>query len=494
MAENDSTGKDPTVFWTNRGRRGGKPPFPPKGRTNRGGNSRQGKNPVDSRGKIMTCNICGSRNHFARKCPDADQEPPAKRQNHDDKDAEEVHGPSFLTFAGLTKSLVSECYGKAILDTACATSVTGLHWFEKLIGDLKQMDKQSIVRYSSNTQIVFGDGSKIKSMFAAEIPVEIGGFNCRIKTEVIPGFIPFLLSVKSMTKIGCVLDLKNSKILIPDVDVSTQLEVLSTGHIAVNVEAKKENVPVVHSFITLTNDRTKILKLHRQFGHCSAAKLQDLIKAAGNSSKEILGTVQSVCDECDICQRYGRKSSKPAVSLPLANAFNEVVAIDLHELTTLGRGTYYMHVIDLFTRFSQATLIFNKRAETIVNAFNRCWNFVFGAPRQVFTDNGREFDNCIFTENAEMFNINILTTATYSPWSNGCCERHNMMITETFLKTCESSPDTPRDLCLQQAVLAKNLTFQVSLHTSLFMGSYPISQYTLLISHPLSTIRHQSLS
>ena len=32
------------------------------------------------------------------------------------------------------------------------------------------------------------------------------------------------------------------------------------------------------------------------------------------------------------------------------------------------------------------------------------------------------------------FNIKIKTTAAESPWSNGICERHNAIITETLLK------------------------------------------------------------
>ena len=169
-----------------------------------------------------------------------------------------------------------------------------------------------------------------------------------------------------------------------------------------------------------------------------------------------------VCEECSTCQKFGRKQDKPCFSLPLSRHLKNVVAIDLHELTDLGRGVYYLQVIDVSTRFSQACLIFDKTAETIVNAFNRAWIFVFGAPIEVLSDNGREFAKVVFNENAEQFNFSVITTAAYSPWSNGCCERHTMLITETFLKVRASKPSIDSALCLQHAVLAKNMLANVS--------------------------------
>lgn len=56
---------------------------------------------------------------------------------------------------------------------------------------------------------------------------------------------------------------------------------------------------------------------------------------------------------------------------------------------------------------------------------------------------------------AENFNIEIRTTAGYSPWSNGLLERHNQTLTEIILKVkWENGCDW--HTALDRALMAKN--------------------------------------
>ena len=43
----------------------------------------RGRNPLDKHGNVSTCAVCGSRNHWARFCPDRDDRPPHKSQKKD---------------------------------------------------------------------------------------------------------------------------------------------------------------------------------------------------------------------------------------------------------------------------------------------------------------------------------------------------------------------------------------------------------------------------
>jgi hypothetical protein len=55
----------------------------------------------------------------------------------------------------------------------------------------------------------------------------------------------------------------------------------------------------------------------------------------------------------------------------------------------------------------------------------------------------------------ENFGIEVITTPTYSPCSNGTCERHNLILTEILVKLRESHAyDWEISLCW--AVAAKN--------------------------------------
>ena len=50
--------------------------------------------------------------------------------------------------------------------------------------------------------------------------------------------------------------------------------------------------------------------------------------------------------------------------------------------------------IDAFTSFVQGKLLNNKKADTVVNALNECWNIAFGIPAVgYYADNGTEFKN-----------------------------------------------------------------------------------------------------
>ncbi len=52
----------------------------------------------------------------------------------------------------------------------------------------------------------------------------------------------------------------------------------------------------------------------------------------------------------------------------------------------------------------------------------------FGPPKKVLVDNGGEFDNEEYKELADQFNLEICTTAAYSPWSNDMNKRNHYIM------------------------------------------------------------------
>ncbi len=78
--------------------------------------------------------------------------------------------------------------------------------------------------------------------------------------------------------------------------------------------------------------RKVLLKLHKQFGHASADRLQRLIQSSGNKDKDCFTILQQIVYDCEICQKFKRTKPKPAVGLPMASEYNETVVVDLHEL------------------------------------------------------------------------------------------------------------------------------------------------------------------
>ena len=166
------------------------------------------------------------------------------------------------------------------------------------------------------------------------------------------------------------------------------------------------------------NDKDECLKiankLHKQFAHPAAQRLKKLIQESGVDNPTVLDMIDDVSASCDTCKRYKRTPSSPVTGFPLANAFNETVAMDLKFF----QDGILLHMIDHATRYSQACIIPDKKKGTIVRAILKHWISIFGTPGKFLTDNGGEFINDEVMELAEQFNITLLTTAAESPWSN----------------------------------------------------------------------------
>ncbi|KAJ8036178.1 hypothetical protein HOLleu_20072 [Holothuria leucospilota] len=90
-----------------------------------------------------------------------------------------------------------------------------------------------------------------------------------------------------------------------------------------------------------------------------------------------------VVKDCESCYKHKKPSVRPAVELPRASDFNDVVAVDLHKLDS---NLYYLHIIDEFSRFSAGCIVDNKRPQTFVGSFIKYWISIHGAPKRLYTD------------------------------------------------------------------------------------------------------------
>ena len=110
-------------------------------------------------------------------------------------------------------------------------------------------------------------------------------------------------------------------------------------------------------------------------------------------------------------------------------------------------------MIDEFSRFSNAVLI--RKKDYSMNMFMRHWISIIGAPNYIFSDNGGEFIGEDFHNMCGNFNINVSVTASFSPWSNSTCERHNHLITTMLLKI-RDDVKCSYDAALAWTISAKN--------------------------------------
>ena len=162
------------------------------------------RNPFDKDGQQLKCFKCGSTNHFARSCTSKNVEGESKAQVHitllngkSDKDME---------------SLVGECFGKALLDSACTKTVCGETWINVYLDMLNEEEMSLVETLDSDTKFKFGDGVEMKSIKRMKIPATLGKKRVLICTDVVKSEIPLLMSRSSMKRANMVLDFVNDTV------------------------------------------------------------------------------------------------------------------------------------------------------------------------------------------------------------------------------------------------------------------------------------------
>ena len=351
----------------------------------------------------------------------------------------------------VTKNLEIESERKAVIDSGCTASVAGKQWLKHHISCLPEHIKNQVEVKKVSTRILFGAGKPVTATKLVYLPSQIGSINCILKILVKPGILPFLLSVAALRKAKFFIEFRSLKLSGP-CGMETHLQVASSGHILLKIDNFQHN-ELCLTAQKLDLDPGVILKLHKQFGHASTGKLAALLSKTGGSKIDS-SKIEDVVKNCDICNRFGRSPCKPVVSLPLSVEWNHTIAMDLHKCSDIGQTCWYLHIIDVFTRFSMAVFIYDKRPETIIEAILKNWCLIFGFPKVIFTDNGGEFNNKDVHSFAQNYDFVVKTTAAESPFSNGMVERHNAVLTETFQKMRAENTNLGLNTLLQFASFA----------------------------------------
>ena len=301
----------------------------------------------------------------------------------------------------------------------------------------------------------FGGGEKLKSLGHYKIPGVMAGKNVIISTDVVDSGIPLLLSKNTMKKMKVKMDMENDTAEIFGKTVF--LNHTSSGHYCIPidkaVEMNEASVCVVLEDLDHKERYTTILKLHRQFAHPPQKKLIALMKDAGVWKEEFQEDVDKIHTGCELCKVYTRTPPRPVVSLPMASRFNEKVAMDLKKLG----NRWILHLIDMFSRLSVSVFVDRKRPSIIIDKIMMHWiGAAFGVMETIMADNGGEFSSEETREVASVLNGRLCTTAAQSPFQNGLCERVHAVTDMMLLKLEEQCPDTPLEVLLCWANMAKN--------------------------------------
>ena len=417
--------------------------------------------------KVTLCKSCGSFRHLMSECPDSWENLSKVQsvnimQHSETVDADEnvlftltQDDEDVVLLTGFNKDnaklFSKEARKCAVLDSACSSTVCGESWLEDYLMSLDEKEREKVSYVPSDKMFKFGGGERLKSGGHYIIPATVVGKEILIKTDVVQSDIPLLLSKESMKKAGVKLDLQKDTAEIFGVDVT--LNETSSGHYCVPIDKQEEFVCAVK--LEQMNDEEKfktIQKLHRQFAHPPQKKLKLLLSDAGVWKDDYEEIMTKIYDRCGICKLYKKTPPRPVVALPMASRFNQKVCIDLKKWN----DKWILHLIDMFSRFSVSVFVNRKKTSEIIDKIMQCWVGAFGVMEAILHDNGGEFSSDEMREVCSILNIETMTTAAESPFQNGLCERNHAVVDSMLAKMEEQCPDTPIEVLLCLANMAKN--------------------------------------
>ena len=168
-------------------------------------------NPPCPDGEPSECVVCKSKYHWARNCPHSFEKTESCSSNKSEDNVGLEKGKS-VQFSLLTayadgvgldegeklKKLVSETYGKALLDTGCSTTVCEEIWLKNFIDNLSTTDKLNIFEEPGSTSFTFGDGRSVKLDRRVVLPCRVGNTVGSMRRDVVASNIPLLLSRVAM--------------------------------------------------------------------------------------------------------------------------------------------------------------------------------------------------------------------------------------------------------------------------------------------------------
>lgn len=133
---------------------------------------------------------------------------------------------------------------------------------------------------------------------------------------------------------------------------------------------------------------------------------------------------------CVECQRakITRHVTAPLGSFSLPSRRFEHVHLDLIIMPYSEGFRYCLTCIDRFTRWPEVVPLENQEAETVARAFYTHWIARFGTPLRITTDQGRQFESCLFKQLNYLTGTNHLRTTAYHPSANGMVERSHRQL------------------------------------------------------------------
>ena len=199
--------------------------------------------------------------------------------------------------------------------------------------------------------------------------------------------------------------------------------------------------------------------------------------------------------ECDICAQSKVPPSRPKGQLHkiFAAAPLDLVSIDiLSGLPEAKDGSKYILVaVDSFSRWAEAYSLPDAEAATCISALYTNFFSRFGLPRQLHSDQGKNFESKLFEEMCRLTGVNKTRTTPFHPRGDGQVERFNRTLLQMLRTTAHDDPQN-WPLKLPIITAAYRMTVHSSTHITpnqAMLGREVLLPSTLIAKPPEEPVR-----
>ncbi|KAJ8050479.1 hypothetical protein HOLleu_03699 [Holothuria leucospilota] len=191
----------------------------------------------------------------------------------------------------------------AVIYTACTRTVCGIEWLHNYTRQLDENDLELVHHSESSQEFCLGDGVNVLLKGSVVIPATIAETAYKIRGRVVDCDIPLLLSKESLKKQLLYYLSTDSATMFEKL---VQLDFTSSGHYCISIQKgdrlsqnNSADEILVNSVSEQDWDRSKLIKVYKQFGHANSEKLCSLLRIAGVSDAKVFDLVTDVTRDCN---------------------------------------------------------------------------------------------------------------------------------------------------------------------------------------------------